>query len=275
MITIVSCLSLIIITIAASGDDPGFHLHTFTLYMISGSGFVAIPMLLELYMDRKLHRTVTLPRLLLLVAFPMTSILMVFGNFYWSVCGTFLRELCLRNSLMCNMFQDRREFTPFRKVCYLAVMLVSCVDMNLRLEFVFRTFVSNLVSKPMLMGMSAIFIPTLMGFSALVFRIYRGTITTPGAVRGGEKYCVYYSILLVLSLLVKMAIRLVVDILISNMSERYNAIVTIHCTMDTVLCVLAAVIPSRIARQDFDMAQVGYRYMSSVYMWMGRGGFHS
>ena len=274
MITIASCLSLTIITIAASGDDPGLRLHSFTLHMISGSGFVTIPMLLELCMDRKLHQTVTLPRLLLLVAFPVTSILILVGNFYWSSLGMFMRELCLRNSLMCNMFQDRREFTPFRKVCYLAVLIIFCVDINLRLEIVFRTYVSNLVSKPMLMGMSAMFMLTLLGFSVLVFRIYRGTITTPGAVRGGEKYCVYYSILLVLSLLVKMFVRIAAEKSETTKSDRYNTIATVYCFIDIVLCVLAAIIPSRIARNDFDMAQVGYRYMSSVHMcmWMGREG---
>lgn len=265
-LTIEVFVGIIILTIILMAV-PLFQVHdsyehpkpsTVALHMVSGSVFVAIPMVLELFLDRKLPRNITWPRLLAIFALSGPGLMMLFGNYYWLIYGGFVREICVRGSLMCNMFQDKRAFTPSRKVNYFIILLSFGVDLNIRIVYTFDALYQT-VHSPQKAILFFIYMASIFYFAYVVYHMTSGA---SAATRGGEKFCCYYSVLLLFSLFAKFILRFLVQKLVLGRMERENQMLIAHNILDILLCVLASIIPSRIARHDHNLAQV---WMTIVY----------
>lgn len=204
---------------------------------------VAFPIIVEAIIDRKLPHTITLPRWAHITSLTVPNIVLFLSpNQTLRLCVSFTREVMFRGFLMSHMFNEKERFTPVQRWLYFFIMIVFCVHAH--------TTMWSYICGSECLGDNLIYtllvIACLVAISVVVHFVRK----TPA--HKVDKHAVVYSILVVVSVVVKGTVKAAVYGADTFPNNYYTGLIA---AWDAILSMFAATIPSRIARNERDLSQ--------------------
>mmetsp|Transcript_9059 Transcript_9059/g.13623 ORF Transcript_9059/g.13623 Transcript_9059/m.13623 type:complete len:747 (-) Transcript_9059:277-2517(-) len=216
---------------------------------------VTLPIALDMALDINLPFSVLLPRCVHIFTLVIPNLIIFFrSSSILLVCSAFMRELLLRAALMSHMFHNKEHFTLTYSRLYTTILILFGADTNVRLWCLVTDNVPNVAHR-----ISAAI--TLLSTVMVLVIVYKVNCLawrekSLKFLKGSSKYAHYYSLLMVLGMIGKSLAKVLVQgpgVLDSGSDVLVMYGVFNLC--DVGMGVVAAVIPSHIARHDLTLSK--------------------
>jgi len=229
----------------------------------------AFPIALDTLLDSKHPDSVMLPRWthLLTMLIPNGLLYCLPRSPVLLVGCSFARELLIRGALMSHMFNDPEFFSTYYQRIFGFTMALFALDLNIRTwyctlhsvipRYIYR-LTTGMVGLSFLMVIYVIIQKTISTYELTE----KATKSTVKGMPGYRKYCHYYTILLLISMTAKVAIRYtVMRTSFATISDAYLLYGPLNLC-DVFVSVVAALIPLHVLRHDKTLAE---EYSQTVY----------